>query len=109
MTMKVCDEELKIDVRNTMRYKDDICTSHTIEVLDQVTTYDKPLPTPQSPLERVLSLSIFELDKEVDNGESEVFALLDAQTPWKGSRPRRWEDLRLPQSSEENEEPKKET
>ncbi|XP_050878532.1 uncharacterized protein LOC127082339 [Lathyrus oleraceus] len=108
MTLKVYDEELKIDVRNTMRYKDDICTSHTIEVMDQVTTYDNPFHTPQSPFERVLGLSIFDSDKEVDNGESEVLALLDAQTPWKGSRPRRWEDLRLPQSSEENEEPKKE-
>ncbi|XP_050895774.1 uncharacterized protein LOC127102445 [Lathyrus oleraceus] len=47
MTLKVYDEELKIDVRNTMRYKDDICTSHTIEVLDQVTTFDNLFPTPQ--------------------------------------------------------------
>ncbi|XP_050916003.1 uncharacterized protein LOC127131112 [Lathyrus oleraceus] len=75
----------------------------------KVTTYDNPLHTPQSPLERVLSLSIFESDKEVDNRESEVLALLNAQTPWKGSRPRRWDDLRLPQYSEENEEPKKGT
>ncbi|XP_050889908.1 uncharacterized protein LOC127095236 [Lathyrus oleraceus] len=109
ITLKVYDKELKIDVRNTMRYKDDICTSHTIEVLDQVTTFNNLLPTPQSPLERVLSLSIFESDKEVDNRESYVLALLDAQTPWKGSRPRQWEDLRLPPSSEENEELKKET
>ncbi|XP_050878075.1 uncharacterized protein LOC127081891 [Lathyrus oleraceus] len=109
MMLKVYDEELKIDVRNTMRYKDDICTSHTIEVLDQVMTYDNPLHTPQSPLERVLSLSIFDADKEVDNRESEMLALLDTQPPWKGYRPRRWEDLCLPQSSEENEERKKET
>lgn len=92
-----------------MRYKDDICTSHTIEVLDQVMTFYNLLPTPRSPLERVLSLSIFELDKVVDNGDSEVLALLDAQTPWKGCRPRQWEDLRLPPSSEDNEELKKET
>ncbi|XP_050895658.1 uncharacterized protein LOC127102321 [Lathyrus oleraceus] len=78
MTLKVYDEDLKIDVRNTMRYKDDICTSHSIEVLDQVMTYDSPLNAPQSPLERVLSLPIFDSDKEVDNGESEVMALLDA-------------------------------
>ncbi|XP_050876290.1 uncharacterized protein LOC127079991 [Lathyrus oleraceus] len=77
MTLKVYDEELKIDVRNTMRYKDDICTSHTIEVMDQVMMYDSPLNAPQSPLERVLSLSIFDSDKEVHNGESEVLALLD--------------------------------
>ncbi|XP_050896393.1 uncharacterized protein LOC127103158 [Lathyrus oleraceus] len=104
MTLKVYDEELKIDVRNTMRYKDDICTSHTIEVLDQVMTYDSPLNAPQLPLERVLSLSIFNSDKEVNNGESEVLALSDTQSPWKGSRPHRWEDLPLPQSSEADEE-----
>ncbi|XP_050918617.1 uncharacterized protein LOC127136055 [Lathyrus oleraceus] len=109
MTLKVYDEELKIDVQNTMRYKDDICTSHTIEVLDQVMTYDSPLNAPPSLLERVLSLSIFDSDKEVDNGESEVLALLDAQPPWKGSRPHRWEDLRLPQTREEDEEPNKRT
>ncbi|XP_050915511.1 uncharacterized protein LOC127130571 [Lathyrus oleraceus] len=109
MTLKVYDEELKIDVRNTMRYKDDICTSHTIEVLDQLMTYDSPLNAPQSPLERVLSLSILDSDKEVENGEFEVLALLDAQPPWKGPRPRRWEDLRPPQSSEKDEEPKKGT
>ncbi|XP_050877208.1 uncharacterized protein LOC127080967 [Lathyrus oleraceus] len=109
MTLKVYDEKLKIDVRNTMRYKDNICTSHTIEVLDHVITYDSPLNEPQSPLKRVLSLSIFDSDKEMDNGESQVLALLDAQPSQKGSRPHRWEDLRLPQSSEEDEEPKKGT
>ncbi|XP_050914813.1 uncharacterized protein LOC127129724 [Lathyrus oleraceus] len=72
ITFKVYDEELKIDVWNTMKYKDDVCTSHTIEVLDQVMTYDNPLNAPQLPLERVLSLSIFDSDKEVDNGESKV-------------------------------------
>ncbi|XP_050909210.1 uncharacterized protein LOC127122981 [Lathyrus oleraceus] len=93
MTLKVYDEELKIDVRNTMKYKDDICTSHSIEVLDQVITYDSPLNTPQLPLEKVLSFSIFYGDKEMDNGESEVLGMMDAQPPWKGSQPHRWEDL----------------
>ncbi|XP_050878185.1 uncharacterized protein LOC127082002 [Lathyrus oleraceus] len=78
MTLKVYDKELNIDVRNIMRYKDDICNSHTIEVLDQVMTYDSPLNAPQSSLERVLSLSILDSDKEVHNRESEVLALLDA-------------------------------
>ncbi|XP_050918636.1 uncharacterized protein LOC127136076 [Lathyrus oleraceus] len=36
LTLKVYDEELKIDVRNTMQYKDNIGTSHTIEIIDQV-------------------------------------------------------------------------
>ena len=30
MTLKVYDEELKIDVRNTMKYKDDVATSQHI-------------------------------------------------------------------------------
>lgn len=45
----------------------------------------------------------------MDNGDSKVLALLDAQPPWKGSRPHQGEDLRLPHSSEEDEEPKKGT
>ncbi|XP_050916207.1 uncharacterized protein LOC127131327 [Lathyrus oleraceus] len=69
MTLKVYDEELKINVRNTMKDKDDICTSHTIEVLNQVTTYDSPLNAPLSPLERVLSFSNSDSDKEEDNGD----------------------------------------
>ncbi|XP_050895203.1 uncharacterized protein LOC127101805 [Lathyrus oleraceus] len=36
MTLKVYDEELKIDVRNMMQYKDDIGISHTVEIIDQV-------------------------------------------------------------------------
>ncbi|XP_050915329.1 uncharacterized protein LOC127130347 [Lathyrus oleraceus] len=107
MTLNVYDEELKIDVRNSMKYKYDICTSHTIEVLDQVMMYESPLNAPQLPLEKMLSLSIFDIDKDVDNGEFEVLALTDAQPPWKGSRPHWWEDLRLPQTSEEDKKPKK--
>ncbi|XP_050876337.1 uncharacterized protein LOC127080047 [Lathyrus oleraceus] len=107
MTLKVYDEELKINVRNTMKDKDDICTSHTIEVLNQVTTYDSPLNAPPSPLERVLSLSNSDSDKEEDNRDPQVLALLDAQTPWKGSRPYLWEDLCLRHSTKEGEELKK--
>ncbi|XP_050876414.1 uncharacterized protein LOC127080124 [Lathyrus oleraceus] len=69
MTLKVYDEEVKINVRNTMKDEEDICTSHTIEVLNQVTTYDGPLNTPPSPLKRVLSLSKSDSDKEKDNGD----------------------------------------
>lgn len=66
-----------------MKDKDDICTSHTIEVLNQVTIYDGPLNTPPSPLKRVLSLSKSDSDKEKDNGDPQVLALLDTQTLWK--------------------------
>ncbi|XP_050895174.1 uncharacterized protein LOC127101769 [Lathyrus oleraceus] len=86
MTLKVYDEELKIDVRNTMQYNDDICTNHTIEVLDQVITYDSPLNAPQLPLERVLSLSIFYGDKEVDNGESNVLTMHSLRKTLWGNR-----------------------
>ncbi|XP_050919794.1 uncharacterized protein LOC127137368 [Lathyrus oleraceus] len=34
MTLKVYDEELKIDVRNTMKYKDEVATSQHIETID---------------------------------------------------------------------------
>lgn len=40
ITLKVYDEELKIDVRNTMKYKDDIGINHTIEVIDKVIAQD---------------------------------------------------------------------
>ncbi|XP_058745816.1 uncharacterized protein LOC131618655 [Vicia villosa] len=59
MTLKVYDEELKIDVRNTMKYKDDVATSQHIEVIDQVITNEHALTSQQLPLERVLSSSIF--------------------------------------------------
>src|SRR3954465_6777642 len=36
MTLKVYDEELKIDVRNTMKYKDGVATSQHIEVIEQI-------------------------------------------------------------------------
>ncbi|XP_050896758.1 uncharacterized protein LOC127103550 [Lathyrus oleraceus] len=39
MMLKVYDEEVRINVRNTMKDKDDICTSDTIEVLNQVTRW----------------------------------------------------------------------
>ncbi|XP_050889522.1 uncharacterized protein LOC127094786 [Lathyrus oleraceus] len=81
MTLKVYDEELKNDVQNTMKYKYDIGTSHTIEVLDQVIAYDSPLNAPRLPLEIVLSLFIFYGDKEVDSRESEVLAMMNAQPP----------------------------
>lgn len=81
MNLKVYDEEIKIDVRNTIKYKDNIGTSHTIEVIDQVITDDSPLNALQLPLERVLSFSIFESDKEIDNKESEVLAIMEAQPP----------------------------
>lgn len=70
MTLKVYDEEMKIDVRNTMKYKDDLGTSHTVEVIDQVIAQGIPIKTPQLPLERVLSQPIFESDKEKDEQDS---------------------------------------
>ncbi|XP_058784530.1 uncharacterized protein LOC131659340 [Vicia villosa] len=36
MTLKVYDEELKINVRNTMKHKEDIGTNHSVEVINQI-------------------------------------------------------------------------
>lgn len=46
MTLKVYDEELKIDVRNTVQYKYDVGTSHTVEVIDQVIAQAIEIKTP---------------------------------------------------------------
>lgn len=86
MTLKVYDEELKIDVRNTMRYKDDVATSQHIEVIDQMVLQENPLGEPQFPLERVLSLSISEDTQEADEKEREVLTMMATQPPFKGSR-----------------------
>lgn len=62
-----------------MKYKDDVGTSHTIEVIDQVIAQSSPMKTPQLPLERVLSLSIFKNDEEKDEIEFEVLAMMEEQ------------------------------
>lgn len=67
------------------------------------------MKTPQLPLERVLSLSIFENDEEKYETESEVLAMMVTQTQWIRSKPRWWEDLRPLQSREEKQEIKKGT
>ena len=87
MTLKVYDEELKINVRNTMKYKDDVATSQHIEVIDQVFTNENSLKTQKLPLERVLSLSIFDETEEVDEKEMEVLAMMETIPSFKGSRP----------------------
>ena len=57
MTLKVYDEDLKIDVRNAMKYKDDEGTSNLIEMLDIVVAHSVKSQIPKLPYERVLSLS----------------------------------------------------
>lgn len=78
MTLKVYDKEVKIDVLNIMKYKDDVGTSHTVVVIDQLISQGMPIKTPQLPLEPVLSLSKFESDKEKDEKKSEVLAMMEA-------------------------------
>ncbi|XP_050877209.1 uncharacterized protein LOC127080968 [Lathyrus oleraceus] len=107
MTLKVYDEELKIDVRSTMRYKDDAATSQHIEVIDQVVLQENPLGEPKLPLERVLSLSISEDSQEVDEKERGVLDMMETQPPFKGSRSLRWENLREPQLEEKKDKTKK--
>jgi hypothetical protein len=76
MTLNVYDEELKIDVRNTMKYKDDVATSQHIEVIDQMVLKENHLGEQKLPLERVLSLLIFEDTQEVGDKEMEVLTLM---------------------------------
>ena len=107
MTLKVYDEELKIDVRNTMKYKDDIATSQHIEVIDQICTNENSLKIQQLPLERVLSSSVCNKEEADDEKEVEVVAMMEANPIFKSARQNRWEDLRQPLVEEKKEEPKK--
>lgn len=69
MTLKVYDEELKIDVRNTVRYKDDVSTSNTIEVFDTMIAQFIQMQISKLPLERFISLSAQEIEKNEDEKE----------------------------------------
>ncbi|XP_050919717.1 uncharacterized protein LOC127137290 [Lathyrus oleraceus] len=109
MTLKVYDEELKIDVRNTMKYKDEVATSQHIETIDQICEKENSLTTQKLPLERVLSLSIFNEKEVVDEKDTEVLAMMEASQPFKGYRHNRWEDLRQPLVEEKKDEQKKGT
>ncbi|XP_058786629.1 uncharacterized protein LOC131661193 [Vicia villosa] len=94
MTLKVYDEELKINVRNTMKHKEDIGTNHSVEVINQIVADNIQSSFPESPLERVMCLSTGEIEDNGSEKEKEILALLDAQPPWLKSKPHRWEDLR---------------
>ncbi|XP_058784400.1 uncharacterized protein LOC131659192 [Vicia villosa] len=106
MTLKVYDEELKIDVRNTMKYKDDVATSQHIEVIERICDEENSLTKHKLPLERVLSLSIFEEEEVIDEKDSEVLAMMEISFA-KDSRHNRWEDLRQPLVEVNKDEPKK--
>ncbi|XP_058764184.1 uncharacterized protein LOC131637603 [Vicia villosa] len=94
MTLKVYDEELKINVRSTMKHKEDVGTNHSVEVINQIVADNIQSSFPESPLERVLCLSTEEMEESDNEKEKEILALLDAQPPWLKSKPHRWEDLR---------------
>ena len=78
MTLKVYDEELKINVRDTMKFKDEEGTSKNVGILDTVFIQSVNSQMPKLPLERVLSLSILEKNEEVNEEESQVLAMLEA-------------------------------
>ncbi|XP_058765799.1 uncharacterized protein LOC131639312 [Vicia villosa] len=107
MTLKVYDEKLKIDVRNSMKFKEDEGEIKDIEVLDTMLAKSMQFTTPELPLERVLSLSISDTSEGIDEKESEVISMLKAQPPLTHSRPQRWEELKPEVSSEEKQDIKK--
>jgi hypothetical protein len=77
-----------------MKHKENMCTNHSVEVIDQIVTSTIQRKFPELPLERVLSLSVREMEEKDEEKEKEVLAMLDTQTPWRKYDPRRWEDLR---------------
>ncbi|XP_058755152.1 uncharacterized protein LOC131628322 [Vicia villosa] len=97
-----------IDIEEgTMTLKDDVATSQHIEVIDQIVSNENALKLQQLPLERVLSLSIFNEAEEVDEKEIEVLKMMEAKPFIKSSRQNQWEDLRQPLVEEKKDEPKK--
>src|SRR3954462_12565680 len=96
LTLKVYDEELKINVHNTMKHKEDVGTSSSIQVLQQVVESDHVESALQLPLEKVLSMSIFGENEEANDNDLEAVSMLETQPIFKGSRTHRWEDLRQP-------------
>ncbi|XP_058756799.1 uncharacterized protein LOC131630022 [Vicia villosa] len=109
MTLKVYDKELKINVRDAMKFIDEDGTSKSVEVLDTVFIQYVENKMLELPLESVLSLSIFENGSKTDVEKSEVLGMLEAQPQWKRSKPYRWEELRPSQPIEEKQETKKGT
>ncbi|XP_050877007.1 uncharacterized protein LOC127080748 [Lathyrus oleraceus] len=109
MTLKVYNEELKIDVRNTMKYNDGVWTSNTIEMLDIVVAQSIQNQIPKLPLERVLNLSAQEIEENEDEKEKEVLDMMEAKPQWPRSKPHRWEDLRAPHETKSNKESEKGT
>ncbi|XP_058725600.1 uncharacterized protein LOC131596881 [Vicia villosa] len=69
---------------------------------------ENSLTTQKLPLERVLSLSIFEEEEIIDEKDSEVLAMMETSFV-KNSRHNRWEDLRQPLVEGSKDEPKKGT
>lgn len=96
MNLKVYDEEIKIDVKSTMKHKDDVGTSNTVEVIDKMVVQAIQRQVPKLPLERVLSFSVQEIKNSKDDREKEVLAMLDAQPSRLRSKLHRWEDLGAP-------------
>src|SRR3954467_9718440 len=78
MSLKVYDEELKIDVRNTMKYKDEIATSQHIEVIDQICTNESSLQLQQLPLERVFNSVVCNKEEAGDEQEQMVVEATDS-------------------------------
>ncbi|XP_058725585.1 uncharacterized protein LOC131596866 [Vicia villosa] len=75
--------------------------------VDFIYANEKSLETQQLPLNKVLSLSIFDEEDAVDEKEVEVVAMMEATPIFKSSRPNLWEDLRQPLVEEKKDEPKK--
>ena len=70
MKLKAYDKEVKINVRNTMKDKEDICTSHTIEVSESGDDIWWPFEYTTVTFRKSVEIVQFsDNDKENDNGD----------------------------------------
>ncbi|XP_058733055.1 uncharacterized protein LOC131604642 [Vicia villosa] len=93
------------DTRMTLQFADQSVKRPYGVVEDVLVKIDK-FVFPKLPLERVLSLSIFEEAEVIDEKDSEVLAMMETSFV-KNARHNRWEDLRQPLVEGSKDEPKK--
>ncbi|XP_058774424.1 uncharacterized protein LOC131648708 [Vicia villosa] len=93
------------DTRMTLQFADQSIKRPYGVVEDVLVKIDK-FVFPKLPLERILSLSIFEEEEIIDEKDSEVLAMMETSCV-NNSRHNRWEDLRQPLVEGSKDEPKK--
>lgn len=89
----VYDEEVKIDVSNTMTHKEDLGVRNNVEILNTINEKAIENQIPWLPVEWFLTQPISML-KKAELKETEALATLEAQPPQSRFKPFQWEDLK---------------